>query len=72
MALCAAAKMNAVGANVWRPAIRAHLATIDFCDAMVGRLLAPLRLIAGARQHDHLLLELSRFEFQHSPQSKRS
>lgn len=31
--------MKAGGANVWKQAIRAYLATINFCDAMVGRVL---------------------------------
>jgi arylsulfatase A-like enzyme len=31
--------MKAGGTNVWKQAIRAYLATINFCDAMVGRLL---------------------------------
>ena len=31
--------LKAGGTNVWKQAIRAYLATISFCDAMVGRLL---------------------------------
>lgn len=31
--------MQSGGTNVWKQAIRAYLATINFCDAMVGRLL---------------------------------
>jgi arylsulfatase A-like enzyme len=33
------AVMKAGGTNVWKQAIRAYLATIHFCDTMVGRLL---------------------------------
>jgi arylsulfatase A-like enzyme len=31
--------MQAGGTNVWKQAVRAYLATINFCDTMVGRLL---------------------------------
>ena len=34
-----AAIMEAGGTNVWKQAIRAYLAAINFCDTMVGRLL---------------------------------
>ena len=44
----------------WKDAVQAYLATITFCDAMVGRLIDGFDKIGLQGQHDHLPLERPR------------